>query len=87
MFEHTKIIPSGVAGEISKIDEELEELKDANSQGHYLHSIIECADIINSTGQFSFNKYGIPLILVILLCYIRKPYKILRRFVLGPKQF
>lgn len=82
MYRHINVIKFGQKGEISKIDEELDELKDAYQHSTQFHSIIESADIIESVGQFTWKQYDCPLIFVVIFCYIRKPYKILRNVIL-----
>jgi len=80
---HSGHIPLGVRGEISKIEEELAELKDVQTAEHSaVISIIECADIIESVGQFSLKKFYIPLTVIFIFAVIRRPYKILRNIVL-----
>lgn len=77
-FRHGALIPLGKEGEISKIEEEYLELKDAVSQNKPFFSVIECADLITAVGTFSWNKFKVPFIVIILFAYIRKPYKWLR---------
>ena len=84
MYRHKNKIVTGEAGELSKIDEELSELKDVE-QNHpkpYIMRIIECSDIIESVGSYTFRKNKIPLFLVVLICYLRKLYKPIRNVVL-----
>lgn len=85
-FQHKTLTVQGKAGTITKVSEEYEELMDAHSQEKPLFCIIESADIINALGQFTFWQYRVPLIFVVLLCYLRKPYKWTRRLLLGPKE-
>lgn len=77
-FTHKNRIPLGVDGEFSKIREEYLELEDAHEQKKAYFTIIECADLITSVGSFSWRQYKIPFFLIIVLAYIRKPYKWIR---------
>lgn len=45
---HIKKIERGVNGEISKIEEELNELKDAQSQGVKIMELVELSDLIGA---------------------------------------
>ena len=83
VMRHSEDITLGIRGEISKIDEEVAELKDVqNISGGFWASIIECADIVESVGQFSWKKYCVPLPFVFLLVVVRWPYKRLRNLIL-----
>jgi len=91
MFKHYSKITRGKRGEISKINEELEELSDAYSNSSKIHQIIECSDIIESVGQLTRKQYKIPLCIMLFLVYLRSPYKIVRNKILDildkPKRF
>lgn len=83
MWKHKDQIPVGKKGEISYIEEELFELKDAYRQNISNTWIaIELSDLVISVGKFSNSKLKTPLILIIILGYIRIPYKIIRNHVL-----
>ena len=81
-FTHKKQIKLGVEGELSKIQEEFNELADAHSQDKAFFSIVECADLVTTVGMFSWHKYRVPLLVVVLFAYLRKPYKAIRNPIL-----
>lgn len=78
MFEHIAKIKRGVSGEVSYIKEETAELADAHSQKATLWTIIEASDIVIAVGRFTVKQYRVPLLVVVLLAYLRIPYKQLR---------
>lgn len=80
-FEHINKIPAGEYGELSKINEELAELYDAHSQNKRIFSAVESADLLIALGSFSRSKLKTPLLLIILLAYIRIPYKLVRKLL------
>jgi hypothetical protein len=84
-FQHKENIPLGKPGEFSKVTEEYLELKDAIAQQKRIFSIVESSDLINAVGKYTLKQHKIPLILVILLMYMRKPYKFLRGIYLDSK--
>jgi len=53
---HLASIPVGEYGEISKIEEELTELKDAKSQGSKIMELVELSDLVGSIEGY-LNKY------------------------------
>jgi len=53
---HTRHIPKGVYGELSKVFEEADELKDADEQGNPILVLNELADIVGAIDGF-VNKY------------------------------
>lgn len=53
---HTRHIPKGQYGELSKVFEEAEELKDADDQGNPILVLNELADIVGAIDGF-VNKY------------------------------
>lgn len=57
MGYHKKIIPKGVVGEISKIEEELEELKDAYLQNNKIMTLVELSDICGAIILFLKLKF------------------------------
>lgn len=81
-FRHRTPIKLGVEGELSKIQEEFDELTDAYNQNKKFFTAVECADLISSVGMFSSKKIGVPLLLIIIFAYIRKPYKWIRNPIL-----
>ena len=81
-YKHISPIKMGVKGELSYIQEELDELTDAHKQNCKLWEIIEGADVILALDKFLWRKHHIPLILVILLAYIRFIYKPIRNKIL-----
>lgn len=53
---HIKKIEKGVNGEISKIEEELNELKDAQLQGVKIMELVELSDLIGAV-ELYLEKY------------------------------
>lgn len=53
---HIKNINKGVLGEISKIQEELDELKDSKEQGSKIMELVELSDLIGAI-EFYLEKY------------------------------
>lgn len=58
---HLTPIPKGMLGEISKIDEELAELKDAITQGDKILSIIELSDLYGAIQFFAQSTFGLEM--------------------------
>ena len=58
---HTKQITSGVYGEISKIEEELEELKDAASQSNKIMELVEISDLYGAIEAYVKNKFAMDM--------------------------
>ncbi len=54
---HLRKIEKGVIGEISKIQEELEELKDAEAQGIKVMELVEAADMIGAIVRWLEAKH------------------------------
>lgn len=59
-YFHEVEIEKGIYGELSKVQEELDEAKDAESQGQDLMLMIELADIIGAAAGVA-EKYGMSL--------------------------
>ncbi len=57
MGYHIANIQKGVLGEISKIQEELDELKDANSQQAKIMELCELADILGAIKAYLQNHH------------------------------
>lgn len=55
---HKNIINKGVLGEVSKIQEELDELKDAEEQGNKILSLCECADLIGAIEAYLAKNHA-----------------------------
>jgi hypothetical protein len=89
-FSHVQRIKSEKKGTIEKIAEEYTELIDASAQGKKIFSVFEACDLICATGAFTFRQFRVPLVFLIVLAYIRKPYKIIRKpfldYFYGPKK-
>jgi len=81
-FRHRTPIELGIEGELSKIREEFDELTDAYNQNKKFFAAVECTDLISSVGMFSYKKIGVPLFMIIIFAYIRKPYKWIRNPIL-----
>jgi hypothetical protein len=56
MGYHLKSISKGVLGELSKIQEELDELQDAAEQGSKILALVELSDLIGAVRLY-LNKY------------------------------
>lgn len=88
-FKHKIHIAQGTHGEFDKISEEYLELADAFTQKKKVFSILEAADLVAVTGEFTWRQFKVPLILIVILCYLRKPYKLVRNFYMrtmyGPR--
>lgn len=61
MGYHKKYIEKGVIGEFSKIREEFEELRDAESQECKILIMCELSDLIGAIEEYSRNYYGLTL--------------------------
>lgn len=82
MYNHKVKINLGKKGDISYIQEELDELSDAHIQNVKQWQLIESADVIIAIGKFSQKHLKLPLLLVIILAYIRMVYKPIRNKIL-----
>lgn len=60
MGYHTRPIPKGVLGEASKIQEELEELLDAEAQQNKIMAMCELADIYGALKAMA-TRYGLSM--------------------------
>lgn len=56
-----EIKPQGVIGEFSKIEEELDEVREAIEQNNKIMTLIELSDLIGAIEHYSLNKFGISL--------------------------
>lgn len=74
-YKHTVVIAKRPRGTLAKCQEELEELIDADRQGNAWHSVVEAADLINSTYTFIWRKYRIPFPVVIVIALMTGVYK------------
>lgn len=81
MYEHTRVIKKGPRGTLDKCKEELEELEDAHLQKNRWHSVIEAADLINSTYTFIWKEYRVPFFIVISISLLSGIYKPVVRFL------
>jgi hypothetical protein len=61
MGYHTRDIPKGVLGELSKIDEEYMELSDASSQGAKMLILCELCDLIGAIEAYVENHHNLSL--------------------------
>lgn len=57
MGYHIRTIPRGIIGEVSKIEEELAELRDALTQGNTLMAMHELSDLVGSIELFLQRRY------------------------------
>jgi hypothetical protein len=80
-FTHTREIPRAARGTLAKCDEELAELKDADSQHNRWHTVIEAADLINSTYTFVWRQYRVPFFVVIAIALLSGIYKPIVRWL------
>lgn len=83
MWKHKSKISHGIKGELSYIQEEFDELKDVHGQGYKIWGTIEASDIVIAIGKFTNKHYSCPLLFVIILGYLRIPYKWMRNILLG----
>lgn len=58
---HVRDIKKGVLGELSKIQEELEEAADAQEQGQILMLLFELSDIVGACGIMANKISGLTL--------------------------
>lgn len=58
---HTKFIEKGVLGEFSKIREEFEELRDAESQECKVLAICELTDLIGAIEEYALTQFNLSL--------------------------
>jgi len=68
---HEKEIKKGILGELSKIQEELDEALEAEGRNQDLLLILELADIIGAVGLVS-EKYGISLDQLVTFAKLRR---------------
>ena len=80
-YKQLRDIRKGELGTLDKCREELEELQDADQQGNRWHSVVEAADLINSTYTFIWRKYKVPFFVVILIALMTALYKPTLRFL------
>lgn len=64
---HLKDISKGVFGELSKVEEELEELKDALAQGIDIMALCELSDLIGAIEAFSEKRFKVTLQQLLLM--------------------
>ena len=57
MGYHVATIQKGVLGESSKLQEEIDELKDAEAQGARLMALCELADLVGAIGAYLEHNY------------------------------
>jgi hypothetical protein len=57
MGYHLTKIPRGKYGEVSKIEEELHELKDALNQGNRIMELVELSDLVGAIKGYLYNYY------------------------------
>ena len=74
-FKHKAAIRRHPRGTLEKCGEELAELKDAHAQGNRWHTVIEAADLINSTYTFVWRAYRVPFFVIILISLMTGVYK------------
>lgn len=56
MGYHSRVIEKGVFGQVSKIQEELDELKDAEESGTKILALCELADLYGALREFARNR-------------------------------
>lgn len=71
-------IEDGTPGEFTKITEEYLELEDAINQKNRALTFIEGLDLLDSTFKFEWKQFRIPLIVAVVIIYLRRLYKPLR---------
>lgn len=60
MGYHKREISKGILGKISKIEEEVEEFKDAEAQGNKILCMVELSDMYGALEQLASN-YGLTM--------------------------
>lgn len=80
MSYHITEISPGVYGEISKIQEELNELIDAKLQGSDVMELVELSDLIGAIEAYAQKKHGKTLEDLIIFSNITK-----RAFISGSR--
>jgi hypothetical protein len=58
---HLRRIPKGELGELSKVEEELLELKDALAQGVRIMALVELADIYGALKAYVEKQFGLTV--------------------------
>jgi len=61
MGYHIQKITKGELGEISKIEEEVMELKDASEQGCKILEMVELSDLYGAIEEYAMRKYGLQM--------------------------
>lgn len=79
MWKHSTDLPEGVRGEISKVDEEVAEYKDAKG---WLWKVIELSDIVQAAAIVGWKQHMVPSIILVILALARIPYKAVRNLIL-----
>ncbi len=72
MSYHTKHIPKGILGEMSKITEEYTELLDGFEQDNPLLVLCELADLLGAIEAYTTKKYNIELTDLIKMMHCTK---------------
>jgi hypothetical protein len=80
-FKHNVDIPKAPRGTLGKCHEELAELEDADSQNNRWHTVVEAADLINSTYTFVWRRYRVPFFVVIVIALLSGIYKPIVRWL------
>ena len=58
---HIRHIEKGVLGELSKVEEELAELKDALEQGSDIMALVELADLYGALKHYLKTRFGMDM--------------------------
>jgi hypothetical protein len=58
---HLRSIKKGTLGELSKLVEELEELRDASEQGCKIMELVELADLYGAMALYVERKFGMTM--------------------------
>ena len=73
-----KPIVDGTSGELSKVEEEYEELRDAWDQNLKPPAFIDGCDLVDATLKLQWNKFKVPAPLILVVIYLRRLYKPIR---------
>lgn len=61
MGYHKTEIPKGVVGQLSKVEEELLELKDATEQECKILQLVELSDLYGAIEEYTYQKFNMSM--------------------------
>ena len=77
---HIDVIIKRPRGTFGKIQEEFEELYDADRQYNKFHCMLESADLINATYSYMWHRHRIPFFIIIAISLLTGIYKPIVRY-------